>query len=246
MPRRRETDNDVIAEKKMALRQAGSIVNRFGLLGIVLIAIAVAVVAGQVYLTNELPRPNQLEPLKQQNGNGERHEAKRVLIQEALPHQVAHGGFTGSTACRDCHREQFDSWHGSYHRTMTQVATPETVVAPFDRVRLSSRGRDYLFTREADAFYVTMVDPDWEAGAIAKRHELVLGWRILVPAFSTVTLAVGSSFSPPRTYSPKLTFDLVSTEISKVVDSFFASLRAASRFSKMGVVFSVFFNGFSF
>ncbi len=167
MPRRLESDNDVIAETKMALRQAGSIVNRFGIVVIVLFAIAVAVIAGQVYLTNELPRPNQLEPLTQQKGSGDRQDAKRVLIQAALPHQVAHGGFTGSTACRDCHREQFDSWHGSYHRTMTQVATPETVVAPFDRVRLSSRGRDYLFTREADAFYVTMVDPDWEAGAIA-------------------------------------------------------------------------------
>ncbi len=142
-------------------------VNRFGIPAILLIAIAVAVIAGQFYLTEDLPRSNQLKPLTRQNGNGDRQEANRVLIQAALPHQVAHGGFTGSTACRDCHREQFDSWHGSYHRTMTQVATPETVVAPFDRVRLSSRGRDYLFTREADEFYVTMVDPDWEAGAIA-------------------------------------------------------------------------------
>lgn len=142
-------------------------VNRFGIPAILLIAIAVAVIAGQFFLTEDLPRSNQLKPLTRQNGNGDRQEANRVLIQAALPHQVAHGGFTGSTACRDCHREQFDSWHGSYHRTMTQVATPETVVAPFDRVRLSSRGRDYLFTREADEFYVTMVDPDWEAGAIA-------------------------------------------------------------------------------
>lgn len=88
-------------------------------------------------------------------------------LQASLPFQSAHGGFTGSTACSDCHRQQFDSWHGTFHRTMTQIATTETVVAPFNNVRLSVRGRDYLLTQEGDFFFVTMPDPDWEAGALA-------------------------------------------------------------------------------
>jgi predicted CXXCH cytochrome family protein len=50
---------------------------------------------------------------------------------------------------------------------MTQVATPESVVAPFDGVELASRGRQYRLSREGDGFYVTMADPDWEAGALA-------------------------------------------------------------------------------
>jgi hypothetical protein len=40
------------------------------------------------------------------------------------------GGYVGSEACRACHPSQYHSWHASYHRTMTQVATPETVLAP--------------------------------------------------------------------------------------------------------------------
>lgn len=89
------------------------------------------------------------------------------LTQMMLPHQVTRGGFVSSNACRECHQEQFDSWHGSFHRTMTQVATPETVVAPFDDVRLRARGRECYLTREGDHFFVTMADPDWEAGALA-------------------------------------------------------------------------------
>ena len=32
---------------------------------------------------------------------------------------------------------QYSTWHGSYHRTMTQVATPETVRADFDGVTVA-------------------------------------------------------------------------------------------------------------
>ena len=151
--------------------------NRFGTSAILLVAIATAVIAGQAFFTSKSPRPVSKEPSSRQPANADNsnvdsrnadiQRANQVLLQAALPHQVTHGGFTGSTACRECHSEQYDSWHGSFHRTMTQVATPETVVAPFDRVRLRSRGRDYLFTREGDQFYCTMADPDWEAGAIA-------------------------------------------------------------------------------
>lgn len=94
------------------------------------------------------------------------------LLLAKLPRQVTTGGFVSSTACRECHREQFDSWHGSFHRTMTQKATPETVVAPFDRVRLASRGREYNFSRKGEKFFVTMADPDWEAGALANGLDL--------------------------------------------------------------------------
>ncbi len=38
----------------------------------------------------------------------------------------------GSEACRSCHPGAYESWHRSYHRTMTQpVGAPEVVVAPF-------------------------------------------------------------------------------------------------------------------
>jgi hypothetical protein len=63
------------------------------------------------------------------------------------PIQVAGGGYVTSTACQACHPSQYASWHRSYHRTMTQVATPESVVARFDDV-LERRGRE-IWSRDA-------------------------------------------------------------------------------------------------
>ena len=52
--------------------------------------------------------------------------APRVAEQDIpyRPIQVAEDGYVSSTACRACHPAQYDAWHGSFHRTMTQVATP--------------------------------------------------------------------------------------------------------------------------
>ncbi|MBT6157720.1 MAG: hypothetical protein HOK71_09275 [Planctomycetaceae bacterium] len=67
-----------------------------------------------------------------------------------------------SAGCRECHSEQYESWHDSYHRSMTQKASIESVVAPIDDVTVSSRGRSYRLYKEGDQFLVRMVDPDWE------------------------------------------------------------------------------------
>jgi hypothetical protein len=68
------------------------------------------------------------------------------------PVQVPDEGFVSSTTCRSCHPSQYQSWHRSYHRTMTQIATADTVAASFDGVAvdaasggpmaLEQRGRD--------------------------------------------------------------------------------------------------------
>jgi Cytochrome c554 and c-prime len=53
------------------------------------------------------------------------------------PREVRADGFESSQACRACHPSQYASWHASYHRTMTQIATPETVAPSFDNVRVA-------------------------------------------------------------------------------------------------------------
>jgi predicted CXXCH cytochrome family protein len=45
---------------------------------------------------------------------------------------------------------------------MTQVARPETVLAPFDNIQLESGGWTYILERRGDEFWVDMVDPYWE------------------------------------------------------------------------------------
>lgn len=52
-----------------------------------------------------------------------------AALERALPGPVEEAGFATSDTCRSCHPSQYQSWHDSYHRTMTQAATPETVLA---------------------------------------------------------------------------------------------------------------------
>lgn len=84
-----------------------------------------------------------------------------------LPKHVSSGGFVTSKTCVECHADQHSSWHDSYHSSMTQAATPETVLAPFRNVRLTARGRDVYLSQEGTEYFATMADPDWEAGAVA-------------------------------------------------------------------------------
>ncbi len=48
------------------------------------------------------------------------------------PIEVRSDGYVSSRTCRACHARQYATWHESYHRTMTQVADPDTVVGRFD------------------------------------------------------------------------------------------------------------------
>jgi predicted CXXCH cytochrome family protein len=46
----------------------------------------------------------------------------------------------GSESCRSCHPAQYESWHHSYHRTMTQHAEGAAVLAPFEGEQLEVDG----------------------------------------------------------------------------------------------------------
>jgi hypothetical protein len=77
------------------------------------------------------------------------------------PNQVVEADYTSSNSCRACHPAQYATWYGSYHRTMTQVANPETVVADFDSVTVSHvHGRPMTLERRGREFWATFDDPD--------------------------------------------------------------------------------------
>lgn len=92
-------------------------------------------------------------------GNLQTDDAPSEVGDLTLP-VVGRDGYSTSEACRECHPKAYDSWHRSYHRTMTQLVSPDSVQADFDNVSLSLYGRDYRFTRQGDDFYVEMPDPD--------------------------------------------------------------------------------------
>jgi predicted CXXCH cytochrome family protein len=72
----------------------------------------------------------------------------------------------GSGACRACHPSEFASWHRSFHRTMTQVATPATVLGPWDGTKLEVEGRSLELSRRGDELWARLPDPDLVAAAI--------------------------------------------------------------------------------
>jgi Cytochrome c552/Cytochrome c554 and c-prime len=77
------------------------------------------------------------------------------------PVQIAEEGYVSSAACRACHPREYESWHTSFHRSMTQVATPETVQADFDGTRVAEvQGQPMLLQRRGDEFWAEFDDPD--------------------------------------------------------------------------------------
>ena len=75
------------------------------------------------------------------------------------PIEVADDGYVSSRTCRACHPGSYANWYASYHRRMTQVATPETVIPDFDGIRLAAYSRHYRIDRRGDEFWVEMDDP---------------------------------------------------------------------------------------
>jgi hypothetical protein len=77
------------------------------------------------------------------------------------PVQDLRDGYVSSTTCRGCHPQQYATWHASYHRTMTQVATARTAVGDFDGVDLTFHGLRYHLEKRGDELWVQMDDPTW-------------------------------------------------------------------------------------
>lgn len=78
------------------------------------------------------------------------------------PLELAHEGYVSSRACKACHPEEYGSWHRSYHRTMTQPGSTDTVLGPVDGVVVQSRGRPYVLERRGREVWVELDDPDWK------------------------------------------------------------------------------------
>ena len=73
-----------------------------------------------------------------------------------VPVEAPTGEFIGSAACQSCHADQHGSWHDSYHRTMTQLATESSVLGDFNEVRLAGKDLDVRLFKEKGKFLVEM------------------------------------------------------------------------------------------
>ena len=92
---------------------------------------------------------------------------------ENRPVEVLSDGYVTSESCQACHPQSYATWQATYHRTMTQVAAPDTVEGDFDDVDLHDEsGRRYHLTRDQEEFFVELDDPDISANRV--RHPIVM------------------------------------------------------------------------
>ncbi|MFN3196929.1 MAG: multiheme c-type cytochrome [Bradymonadia bacterium] len=87
----------------------------------------------------------------------------------ALPTARTDDGRITSKACRACHPSEYASWYRTWHRTMTQQASPDTVIGRFDGQVLSDRGVSFRIFREGDGFFAEQVKPVPPRGVPATR-----------------------------------------------------------------------------
>lgn len=91
------------------------------------------------------------------------HQVERpalpAAVREGLPSQRSGDGRIGAAACRACHPDQYTSWAQTWHRTMTQVATPETALGDFDDVTLTDRGVTWHLSRDGDQLFAEQIRP---------------------------------------------------------------------------------------
>ena len=64
------------------------------------------------------------------------------------------GNYVTSNSCRACHPSNYASWHTSFHRTMTQVASAATLIPDARGVELTFAGREYKLERKGEKILV--------------------------------------------------------------------------------------------
>ena len=88
--------------------------------------------------------------------------SQQVSLEER-PIAVPENGYVGAESCRECHSHNFETWHDSYHRTMTQVANAETAATSFDDVDIEfadpATSKSTL-RQEGDTLWVELEEKD--------------------------------------------------------------------------------------
>jgi len=68
--------------------------------------------------------------------------------------------YASSQTCRACHPSEYHSWHHSYHRTMTQLAKPEAVLAKWHGTKLPLGQAELQLEKKGDEYWITTVGAD--------------------------------------------------------------------------------------
>ena len=105
-----------------------------------------------------------------------------IIPPDNRPIKALVDGYVSSDSCRSCHQANYASWHASFHRTMTQVASPTTLLADLTGLVLTQSGREYKVDREGDKFFVRMKPTGGDYGTpqeivlLTGSHKLQMAW----------------------------------------------------------------------
>lgn len=96
------------------------------------------------------------------------------------PIQSPKKNYATSQSCRSCHPGEYHAWHNSYHRRMTQVASPDSVLGDFNDKTVTLFGRQFHLTADGGAFWVEMDDFNHDSAftkppRVKRRIELTTG-----------------------------------------------------------------------
>ena len=97
-----------------------------------------------------------------------RNQSSRIALLASSPGQTQlspitapDNAYTSSQTCRACHPSEYDSWKKSYHRTMTQLAQPDAVLAEWQGTELPlGQATLQLEEKNGNEFWVNTLDAD--------------------------------------------------------------------------------------
>ena len=84
----------------------------------------------------------------------------RFTLNSKIPNKEQTKGYISSDNCRSCHPSEYNSWYGTYHRTMTQVAGDHSVMGRFDGSEINSRGLKYQVFKKNNQYWAKVPDPE--------------------------------------------------------------------------------------
>lgn len=95
---------------------------------------------------------------------------RSIAVEVGTPVDLAHVSYARSGDCRMCHPRRYETWHRTFHRTMTQQARPGAVAGNFENASLEYQGVTSRFTRAGDRYFIETLSP---AGAM-ERYEVAM------------------------------------------------------------------------
>ena len=100
-----------------------------------ILAVGLLVTIACLWALVSRPRPERLPPASNSRPALEVRSDGDISSTEPLPPasqfrplEVRSEGYVSSETCQSCHRSEYETWYASYHRTMTQAASPQSVM----------------------------------------------------------------------------------------------------------------------